>query len=94
MDPTQTRQPQALPQKHLDLNEPNQAREFCEDFIMIVGHGQRPLRPQYIDVEGIHGPRRILFTEMSDEDAVMAANMLYDLQLQQLARAKARGELQ
>lgn len=88
-------QAQAQPQiVHLDLNNPEQAREFCRDFVMFTYHGGRPLRPQYIDVGGVKSDRRIVFETMSDEDAVLAANMLYDLQLNQLEVAKARGELQ
>lgn len=78
----------------LDLNNPQQAREFCKDFVIFTSHGGRPLRPHYVDVHGVKGDRRIVFETMSDEDAVIAANMLMDLQMDQLAAAKARGELQ
>lgn len=71
----------------LDLSKPEQARKYIEDLELPGIH-----KITFIDLTD---GRRIDFTNMTDNEAILAANLLYDVEVEQeLKVAKAKGLVQ
>lgn len=64
----------------LDLSKPVDARYYIARF-EIAG---TPSRPTFIET---NTGKKIVFAEMTDEEACLAAHLLYDLELEANARA-------
>jgi hypothetical protein len=68
--------------KSLDLRKPDDCRWYCNNF-EIPGRGK-------LGFVELSGGRRVQFHDMSDEDAILIANQLYEMELEAETRVKKR----
>lgn len=68
--------------KEIDLTKPEDCRWYCHNF-EVPGKGKLG----FVELEG---GRRVEFHTMSDDDAVMIANQLYEMELTGEVQAKNR----
>lgn len=68
--------------KELDLRKPEDCRWYCDNF-EVPGQGK-------VSFVQLDGGRRVDFHTMSDEDAVLVANQLYQMEQEGIHRQKKR----
>lgn len=68
--------------KSLDLRKPEDCRWYCDNF-NVPGRGK-------VTFVQLSGGRRVEFKDMTDDEAVMIANQLYEMEQKGTHQAKKR----